>query len=75
MICWPESEHNIKELAVHLKKKKSSSLDNWYPAKKVVRENSQEISICDLAGVCVQDTMIARIAYQKAVMAGLGLNV
>jgi len=43
--------------------------------QKVVRQNPQGISICDLTGVGVQDTMIARIAYQKAVLAGLGLEI
>jgi len=36
------------------------------------RENDEQITICDLTGVGVQDTQIARLAYQKAVDLGLG---
>jgi len=52
-----------------------TELGELVSSQKVVRENPREISICDLTGVGVQDTMIARIAYQKAVLAGLGLKI
>lgn len=52
-----------------------TELGELVSSQKVVRENPQEISICDLTGVGVQDTMIARITYQKAVMAGLGIKL
>jgi len=39
------------------------------------RESESEITVCDLTGVGVQDTQIARLAYQRAVERGLGLYV
>lgn len=39
------------------------------------RQNQAEITICDLTGTGVQDTVIATLAYQKAVEQGLGLEV
>ena len=39
------------------------------------RRTEQEITICDLTGVGVQDTAIARLAYDRAVERGLGLRV
>jgi len=43
--------------------------------QKFVRNSPQELSICDLTGVGVQDTMIARIALQKALSAELGIRI
>jgi ornithine cyclodeaminase len=43
--------------------------------RKPGRQNSSEITICDLTGVGVQDTQIARYAYQRAVNQNLGLKV
>lgn len=39
------------------------------------RESEDEITICDLTGVGVQDTQIARLAYRKAIALGLGQTV
>ena len=39
------------------------------------RETEDEITICDLTGVGVQDTQIARLAYRKANERGLGLKI
>jgi ornithine cyclodeaminase len=36
------------------------------------RQGDDEITICDLTGVGVQDTAIARLAYRRAIAAGLG---
>ena len=36
------------------------------------RQGEQEITICDLTGVGVQDTTIAVLCYQKAISSGLG---
>jgi len=41
---------------------------------KTGRQNDQEISICDLTGVGVQDTTIAVLTYQKAISRGLGTS-
>jgi len=39
------------------------------------RANDEQITICDLTGVGVQDTVIALLAYRKAVERGLGLQI
>jgi ectoine utilization protein EutC len=41
---------------------------------KTGRQNDQEITICDLTGVGVQDTTIAVLTYQKAISHGLGTS-
>ena len=41
---------------------------------KTGRQNDQEITICDLTGVGVQDTTIAVLTYQKAISRELGTS-
>jgi ornithine cyclodeaminase len=38
------------------------------------RQSDEEITICDLTGVGVQDTSIALLAYKSAVGRGLGTS-
>jgi ornithine cyclodeaminase len=38
------------------------------------RRDEDQITICDLTGVGVQDTTIAVLAYQKAISRGLGTS-
>ncbi len=42
---------------------------------KVGRRHEDDITICDLTGVGVQDTAIALLAYRRAVDLGLGMTV
>ena len=39
------------------------------------RQNDDEITICDLVGVGVQDTSIALLAYQRVIERGLGIEI
>lgn len=39
------------------------------------RTSPDEITVCDLTGVGIQDTAIALLAYRKAMEAGLGLTI
>ena len=39
------------------------------------RRSDDQITVCDLTGVGVQDTQIARLAYQRAVERGYGLSI
>lgn len=39
------------------------------------RQSDDQITICDLTGVGVQDTQIARLAYKNAVQLGLGVTI
>jgi len=43
--------------------------------RKPGRRYDEEITICDLTGVGVQDTAIALLAYQKAMREGLGIQI
>lgn len=43
--------------------------------RKAGRRSDDEITICDLTGVGVQDTAIALLAYKKAMEKGLGLEI
>jgi len=43
--------------------------------RKPGRRHDEEITICDLTGVGVQDTAIALLAYRKAVEKGFGIQI
>lgn len=43
--------------------------------RKPGRRSPEEITVCDLTGVGVQDTQIARFTYQRALERGLGLVI
>ena len=43
--------------------------------RRAGRQRGDEITICDLTGVGVQDTAIALLAYHKATQKGLGLRI
>jgi len=43
--------------------------------RRVSRKDDEEVTICDLTGVGVQDTVIALLAYRKAVEKGLGVQI
>jgi ectoine utilization protein EutC len=43
--------------------------------ERIGRENDQQITVCDLTGTGVQDTVIALFAYHKLVESGLGIQV
>jgi len=43
--------------------------------RKKGRESAEEITVCDLTGVGVQDTQIARLAYRRALEQGLGTAI
>lgn len=43
--------------------------------KKAGRESAAEITVCDLTGVGIQDTQIARLAFQKATEHHFGLPI
>lgn len=43
--------------------------------KKEGRQNDSQVTVCDLTGTGVQDTVIARYAYEQLKTRGLGLNL
>jgi ornithine cyclodeaminase len=58
-----------------LKEQAVSELGELISGTKPGRTGDEQISVCDLTGVGVQDTAIARLAFQKAVGGKLGLPV
>ena len=52
-----------------------SEMGELTSGRKSGRQSDAQITICDLTGVGVQDTQIARLAYQEAVRKGLGLTI
>lgn len=42
---------------------------------KTGRSKNDQITVCDLTGVGIQDTQIARLAYAKAIEKGLGITI
>ena len=67
--------HHALEKGIISSEDEIVELGELISSQEAVRKNPQQISICDLTGVGVQDTMIARVAYQKAVLAGLGIKI
>lgn len=49
-----------------------SEIGEIISGRKLSRQNDQEITVCDLTGVGVQDTAIALLAFQAARQKGLG---
>ena len=52
-----------------------SELGDLAAGIKPGRANDEEITMCDLTGVGVQDTAIALLAYQRAMAKGLGSQI
>jgi len=52
-----------------------SELGELTSGRKPGREHENEITVCDLTGVGVQDTVIALLAYERALRKGLGNSI
>jgi ornithine cyclodeaminase len=66
--------HHAKEEGM-IESEEVSELGELTSGRKPGRQSDAQITICDLTGVGVQDTQIARLAYQEAVRKGLGLTI
>ena len=42
---------------------------------KIGRQTEDQITVCDLTGVGVQNTQIARLAYHEVIRNGLGVVI
>jgi ornithine cyclodeaminase len=67
--------HHAKEAGIITDEAEVDELGEITNGSKPGRQNDDQITICDLTGVGVQDTQIARLAYQKAVRKGLGTKI
>ena len=67
--------HHALEAGVISPEHEIIELGELTSGQKSGRSNENEITICDLTGVGIQDTQIARLAYHRASEKGLGFNI
>jgi len=67
--------HHAKEAGVITSEDPVIELGELTSGKKPGRQGDDQITICDLTGVGVQDTQIARLAYRNAEKRGLGFAI
>lgn len=67
--------HHGLEVGLISEKDPISELGEITSGQAPGRQDPEEITICDLTGTGVQDTVIASLAYQRATEAGLGLEI
>jgi ornithine cyclodeaminase len=67
--------HHAKEAGIIADEDQVDELGELTSGTKPGRQNDDQITICDLTGVGVQDTQIARLAYQEARRKGLGVII
>jgi ectoine utilization protein EutC len=67
--------HHARQAGIITDENEVVELGELTSGMKPGRQNDDQITICDLTGVGVQDTQIARLAYQEAVKKDLGLKI
>lgn len=67
--------HHGLESGIIAEKTPITELGEVTAGLKAGRQNEEEITICDLTGTGVQDTVIATLAYNKAIEFGLGVEI
>jgi ornithine cyclodeaminase len=67
--------HHAKKAGIITDESEVHELEELTSGMKPGRQNEDQITICDLTDVGVQDTAIARLTYQEAVRKGLGLVI
>jgi ectoine utilization protein EutC len=67
--------HHALEEGILSPDSKIVELGELTSGRKRGRESESAITVCDLTGVGVQDTVIATLAYQRATQSGLGLPI
>ena len=67
--------HHALEEGIISQDAEITELGELTSGRKPGRQSDEEITICDLTGVGVQDTAIALLAYRKAMEKGLGIQI
>ena len=67
--------HHAKDAGIITREDQVLELGDLTSGMHPGRQDNTQVTICDLTGVGVQDTQIARLAYAKANQKGLGLLV
>ncbi|GAA6735135.1 ectoine utilization protein EutC [Thermus oshimai] len=70
-----ELHHAVAEGAIKVDDPRIVELGEVVLGRSPGRCSEAEITVCDLTGTGIQDTLIARLAYQRARTRGLGLEV
>jgi ectoine utilization protein EutC len=74
--CFQFGElHHALEAGVISPESDIAELGELILGKKPGRQSAGQITLCDLTGVGVQDTAIARLAFQRAQSQNLGLSI
>jgi ornithine cyclodeaminase len=69
-----EYHHGLEDKTIRLEDQ-VIELGELVSKMKVGRRSADDITICDLTGTGMQDTIIASIAYKKASDLGMGLDI
>lgn len=67
--------HHGLEAGILKSQKDAVELGEITSGQKPGRRSDEQITICDLTGTGMQDTVIATLAYQKAISQGMGLEI
>ncbi|MGB7873895.1 MAG: cyclodeaminase [Anaerolineales bacterium] len=67
--------HHGLEAGVLTSQNDAVELGEITSGRKAGRTSDEQITICDLTGTGMQDTVIATLAYQKATSQGMGLEI
>jgi len=67
--------HHALEAGVISEQSQIAELGELTSGRISGRQRDDEITICDLTGVGVQDTAIALLAYERALGKGLGIGI
>lgn len=67
--------HHARDAGIIASEEQIIELGELILGTKTGRETEQQISVCDLTGVGVQDTQIARLAFTEALSNGLGMVI
>lgn len=67
--------HHARDEGIITREDQVIELGELTSGRRKGRQNDTQVTICDLTGVGVQDTQIARLAYAKANQKGLGLFI
>lgn len=67
--------HHARDAGIIASEEQIIELGELILGTKAGRETEQQITVCDLTGVGVQDTQIARLAFTEALSNGLGMVI
>ena len=67
--------HHARDEGIITREEQVIELGELTSGSKSGRQKDEQITVCDLTGVGVQDTQIARLAYHEAIRNGLGVVI